>query len=239
MKKIFAANWKLHISPREAREFFEEFQLLPLADAELIFFPSAISAEAVSESLKKTPHSFGLQHCHWEESGAFTGENSMKVLKELGGKYVLIGHSERRSLFGESDIDVNRKARKAQNLGLTPLICIGESLEEREQKKTFRVLETQLELATRELENSFVIAYEPVWAIGTGQVASAEQVAEAHQFIAEQLEKKGFSGRPLLYGGSVKPENAAQLLKVANVHGFLIGGASLKPEILGKIIQSM
>lgn len=231
MKKIFAANWKLFKTPKETRDFFTQFKEVAVkATGELVFFPSAISLEAASTSLVGTSIKWGAQNCYHQASGAFTGENSAQVVKDLGGSYVLIGHSERRKIFAETDALIAEKVAFTQSLGLTPMLCIGETLEEREAKHTFRVLETQLLLGLEKADKTkpVVIAYEPVWAIGTGKVATPEQVAETHTDVFNILAKMGFEHSPILYGGSVKPDNAAGLIKQPHVNGFLVGGASLE-----------
>lgn len=230
MKKIFAANWKLFKSPKETREFFAQFkEQASKATGELVFFPSAISLEAASATLNGTAIKWGAQNCYSQAQGAFTGENSAQVVKELGGSYVLIGHSERRKIFGEEDTLIAEKVNFVQSLNLIPMLCIGETLEERESKKTFRVLETQLLLGLAKVDKSkpLVIAYEPVWAIGTGKVATPEQVAETHTDVFNILKSLGLETSPILYGGSVKPDNASGLIKQPHVDGFLVGGASL------------
>ncbi|MEK2644624.1 triose-phosphate isomerase [Bdellovibrio sp. BCCA] len=238
MKKIFAANWKLFKTPKETREFFAQFkEVANKATGELVFFPSAISLEAASTSLTGTTIKWGAQNCYFQASGAFTGENSAQVVKELGGSYILIGHSERRKIFGETDALIAEKVAFTQGLGLTPMLCIGETLEEREASHTFRVLETQLHLGLAKADKTkpVVIAYEPVWAIGTGKVATPEQVAETHTDVFNILSKLGFAQSPILYGGSVKPDNAAGLIKQPHVNGFLVGGASLEVKSFSEI----
>jgi triosephosphate isomerase len=240
MKKIFAANWKLFKTPNETRQFFSQFkEFSSKATGELVFFPSAISLEAASTSLAGTNIKFGAQNCYFQGSGAFTGENSAQVVKELGGSYILIGHSERRKIFGETDTMVADKVAFTQGLGLTPMLCIGETLEEREATHTFRVLEIQLQqgLAKADKAKPVVIAYEPVWAIGTGKVATPAQVAETHTDVFNILKTLGFHSAPVLYGGSVKPDNAAELIKQPHVSGFLVGGASLEASSFINIAQ--
>ncbi|WP_374078539.1 triose-phosphate isomerase [Bdellovibrio bacteriovorus] len=238
MKKIFAANWKLFKTPKETREFFAQFkEVANKATGELVFFPSAISLEAASTAVAGTSIKWGAQNCYHQASGAFTGENSAQVVKELGGSYILIGHSERRKIFGETDSLIADKVAFTQGLGLTPMLCIGETLEEREASHTFRVLETQLHLGLAKADKAkpVVIAYEPVWAIGTGKVATPEQVAETHTDVFSILQKLGFEQSPILYGGSVKPDNAAGLIKQPHVNGFLVGGASLEVKSFSEI----
>lgn len=237
MQKIFAANWKLFKSPADTRQFFKNFkEVLPQTTGEVIFFPPAVCLEAASESVKGTNIEFGAQNCFAQVQGAFTGENSAQTAKELGAKYILIGHSERRQIFGETDALIADKVALVQGLGLTPLLCIGETLTERESKHTYRILETQLELGLAKADKTkpVVIAYEPVWAIGTGKVATPEQVAETHTDVQTILTKLGFKA-PILYGGSVKADNAAGLIKQPHVSGFLVGGASLEVDSFIKI----
>ncbi|HEX7674911.1 MAG TPA: triose-phosphate isomerase [Bdellovibrio sp.] len=237
MKKIFAANWKLFKTPAETRAFFKAFkEVSSKATGQLVFFPSAISLEAALETVQGSNINIGAQNCYSQMQGAFTGENSAQVVKELGGKYILIGHSERRQIFGESDALIADKVAAVQNLGLIPMLCIGETLQEREATHTFRVLETQLLLGLSKADKTkpIVIAYEPVWAIGTGKVATPEQVAETHTDVQNILTKMGFSA-PILYGGSVKPDNAETLIKQPHVSGFLVGGASLEVDSFIKI----
>lgn len=241
MKKIFAANWKLYKTPKEARDFF--VNLLPRVgetSGELVFFPSTICLESTSNSLKGSKVQWGAQNCYSKLQGAFTGETSAQVVKELGGSYVLIGHSERRSLFGESDALIADKVEAAQSVNLIPMLCIGETLDEREAGTTTSVLQRQLQqnLAKAHKNGALVVAYEPVWAIGTGKVASPEQVAETHKAIANILEEMGFKNTNILYGGSVKPENAASLISLQHVGGFLIGGASLEVESFIRIAKN-
>ncbi|UYL09752.1 triose-phosphate isomerase [Bdellovibrio sp. SKB1291214] len=237
MKKIFAGNWKLFKTPAETRAFLGKFkEVMGSVTGEIVFFPPAISLEAASEAVKGSAIKFGVQNAYTQASGAFTGENSAAVVKEIGGTYILIGHSERRSIFGETDALIADKVAYVQSLGLTPMLCIGETLQEREATHTFRVLETQLLLGLAKADKSkpIVVAYEPVWAIGTGKVATPEQVAETHTDVYNILSKMGFTA-PILYGGSVKPDNAAQLIKQAHVSGFLVGGASLEVDSFQKI----
>lgn len=233
MKKIFAANWKLYKSPNDTRVFFTQFkQVSKKTTGELVFFPSAISLEATANALQGSSIKWGAQNCFTQAQGAYTGENSAQVVKEMGGSYILVGHSERRQIFGETDALIADKVAFVQGIGLTPMLCVGETLEERESKRTYRVLEIQLEQGLSKADNSkpLVVAYEPVWAIGTGKVATPEQVAETHADVFQILQRLEFSTAPILYGGSVKPENAAGLIKQPHVNGFLVGGASLDPQ---------
>lgn len=252
MKKIFAANWKLFKSPKETREFFSAWNeaFTPKASGqgmEVVFFPSAFSLEAALTSTAKVREvasaqqksyelSIGAQNVYSQGQGAFTGENSVSVLKELGGKYALVGHSERRALFNETDEQLAEKIAFIQSNGLTPMFCIGETLAQREEDQTQDVLKTQLTrgLAKADPAKPLVIAYEPVWAIGTGKVATVEQVRETHEQVRTILQGLGFES-PVLYGGSVKPDNAAALIAIPHVDGFLVGGASLDVASFQKI----
>lgn len=240
MKKIIAANWKLHKNPKETKAFFTDFlSKVPVAvTREVVFFPPATSLEKTSEVLKSSPVKWGSQNCCWEVKGAFTGETSAEVVRDLGGEYILLGHSERRTLFHETDEMIGNKLKIVQELDLTPMLCIGETLLERESNKTLTVLRLQLKkgLEKANLLRPLVIAYEPVWAIGTGKVATLEQIKDAHFAIFQVLVELGFPGRtPILYGGSVKPENAKEISMVEHVSGFLVGGASLEVPTFLKI----
>lgn len=234
-KPLVAANWKLYKNPKEAADFFDEFlSKINMDQCEnFAFFPPIIDLPITSEKLKNTSAFWGAQNIYFEIQGAYTGENSAEMIKSLGANMCLVGHSERRSLFGEDDNQVSKKAELLQKLDMTPMICIGESLVQRKSGKTFDIVEDQLTKALINLDSKkeFIIAYEPVWAIGTGQVATPEMAEEVHLFLREKLtELYGKSKADkviLLYGGSVKPENASDLYKQKNIDGFLVGGASL------------
>lgn len=241
--KIFAANWKLHKNPKETRDFFTEFlkQVSPATDREIVFFPSTICLEATSQILSSSKIKWGAQNCYFEAKGAFTGETSAQTVKDLGGQYVLIGHSERRAIFSENDELIAKKVSFVQSLGLTAMLCIGETLAQREAGDTLKVLEHQLQIGLSKADKTkaLVVAYEPVWAIGTGKIATSVQVAEAHLAVFQNLQKLGFQATtPILYGGSVKPENSKELLAIAHVDGFLVGGASLEVASFKAICQS-
>lgn len=239
MSKIFAANWKLFKTPDETRTYLSKFITNSnlFIKNEIVFFPTAICIEAVSNCLKASAIKWGAQNSCAKNEGAFTGENSAATVKSLGGSYILIGHSERRAIFNESDELLAQKVEAVQALGLTPMFCIGETLQEREAGSTESILKKQLEMGLSKVDKlkPLVVAYEPVWAIGTGKVATAAQVAETHTWVRELLNKMDLKTTPILYGGSVKPENAAELLAQANVSGFLVGGASLDVESFLKI----
>lgn len=242
-KKIFAANWKLNKTPEEAREFIikfknEVFKLNQFFDnKEIIIFPQAFSIEALSSLCAETAIGFGPQNIYCEKSGAFTGENSADVAKSLKCNYALVGHSERREIFKEQDELLNKKTALLQSLNLTPVFCIGETLSQREAGKTLEVCFSQLELGLKNIDKTkrLIVAYEPVWAIGTGKVATSEQVAEVHKELYNYLQKNAFADFQLLYGGSVKPENSQELLNIPHVDGFLIGGAALQVDSFLKI----
>jgi triosephosphate isomerase (TIM) len=242
-KKIFAANWKLNKTPEEAREFIITFknQIFKTADffktREVIIFPQAYSIEAVASLCAGTSISFGPQNIYFENSGAFTGENSAEVAKQLKSSFALVGHSERREIFKEQDEMLNKKNLLLNATGLVPVFCIGESLAQREANQTFEVCRAQLERGLKNIDKSkrIIVAYEPIWAIGTGIVATSQQVAEVHAKLYSYMKKQLFADFQLLYGGSVKPENAVELLAIDHVDGFLIGGAALKTESFLKI----
>jgi triosephosphate isomerase (TIM) len=225
---LIAGNWKMFKGPRDTRAFVESFQ--PPAGVDVVLCPPFVSlAEALQGS-----YAIYAQNVHWEGSGAYTGEISPEMLLELGVQGALVGHSERRQHFGETDEMVARRARTALEAGLGVIACVGETLEQRESGDTELVLKIQVEaiaFAAGEHEG-LVIAYEPVWAIGTGRTATPDQAEEAHRFI------KGLIDRPVLYGGSVRPENAAELLARPSIDGALVGGASLDPDSFSAICRA-
>lgn len=237
-RPIVAANWKMYKTPAEAKEFMRTFIAdLPKDHAgQFLIFPPAIGLTTVGEQLAGTQVGWGAQNIYYEKEGAFTGENSPAVVKAIGATHCLVGHSERRKIFDESDEMIGRKVHAAQVNGLTPILCIGETLQERENDETKLVLLRQLQadLFLCDWKKDLMIAYEPVWAIGTGKVATPEQAEEAHLLIRQWLTSKVGQQRadqvPILYGGSVKPDNARELSQRKSIDGFLVGGASLKPE---------
>jgi triosephosphate isomerase (TIM) len=245
-KKIAAANWKMHKTPADAREFFIEFKKhVPVMPdhCDVVFFIPALIFGSVSEIA--SPFAFGPQNIFHEKEGAFTGENSAAVAEVMGATFALVGHSERRQLFGEGDDFIARKVAFACDNRLTPMLCVGETLAEREAGRTNEVVARQLTLGLSLLkeDKNFVIAYEPVWAIGTGKVASPEQAEDAHLFLRQEIKRlRGesvASKTAILYGGSVKPDNAATLMAKANIDGFLVGGASLKPSDFATIVKQL
>ncbi len=244
-RPLIAANWKMHMTTGETREFITQF--LPLVqdvqDVEIVIAPPFTSLAVAAKFLKGSNVRLAGQNLFWEEKGAFTGEISAPMLRDVECEYVIVGHSERRQYFGETDETVNRRVKAALKAGLKVILCIGETIEEREAGKTFDVLKTQIFGGLKEIEahEMLVIAYEPVWAIGTGKTATPELAEEAHQFIRERLGElfgsEAASNIRILYGGSVKPENVASLMAQPDVDGGLVGGASLKPDSFAKIVR--
>ncbi len=235
---IYAANWKMNHGPVEARKYAERFLTLtsPMPGRSLWFFPPAVSLGALCESMGgRNDVRLGIQNVHWEPKGAFTGEISVPIAMEAGARAVLAGHSERRQLFGETDEHVARKAKAALNLSATPLVCVGETLAEREGGRTEAVIVRQLAPVIEALEtvewNRVVLAYEPVWAIGTGKNATPDDAAQIHELIRMELGRHGVTSRvSILYGGSVNSGNVLSLLAQPQIDGVLVGGASLDPE---------
>ncbi len=235
---IYAANWKMHLPPAEARAFAERFVALTTAVSgrSLWFFPSAVSLEATATALRGRPDiRVGAQDVHWEPKGAFTGAISVPLAAGAGATGALVGHSERRHVFGETDAETGRKVRALLSAGLTALLCVGEQLDQREAGQTeavcLRQLRAGLEGVSGAAWERVVIAYEPVWAIGTGRNATPEDAAQVHRAIRAELARLGAPGRrPVLYGGSVNGGNAAALTAQAEIDGVLVGGASLDVE---------
>jgi triosephosphate isomerase len=234
---FIAANWKMFKTVQEAVVFVKELRRLvkDVADVEIVVAPPFTAVHAAAEAARNSPIGVAGQDLHWEREGAFTGEISAGMLKEAGAEYVIIGHSERRRLFGETDETVNRKLVTTLVAELTPIVCIGETLEERERNETTEVLDRQLKAGLDGLSGAqvatLVIAYEPVWAIGTGRNATPAQAGEAHAHIRGRL-RQWFGGDAaeqchVIYGGSVKPDNIHDLVALADVDGALVGGASL------------
>ncbi len=239
-KPFIAGNWKMHKTVPEAVDLVKELDEEggKLEKAQLVVIPPFTALKEVSKALEGSIIQIGAQNLYWEDQGAFTGEVSAPMLKDVGCTYVVIGHSERRQYFGETNETVNKKIKAALKHGLTPIMCIGESLEEREDGQTMTKVKTQIAeglqgLGTEDIRQ-IILAYEPIWAIGTGRTATPDQAQEVHRFIRESLsEKHGndvASCAIILYGGSVKPENTLSLLKEKDINGALVGGASLKAE---------
>ena len=244
MKPIVAANWKMNFTIDESLNLIDEIiKRSPSARAEIIFFPNYISLQSVKQKLVDTVYMVGSQNMHHDESGAFTGEVSASMLSILDLDYVIIGHSERRQYFNESDDQVNQKIKRALDVNLKPVVCIGETIDERKSDKTTEVLNRQLNKAFEKIDvlsaDKIIVAYEPVWAIGTGVSADENQVLEAHALIKQTLTSIFSENIPILYGGSVNASNAFELINLNNVDGFLIGGASLKSESFCQIIENV
>ena len=240
---VIAGNWKMHKGPTPTREFFDQFNAVytPRDDRTIIFFPPAASISTAAEALQTRPDlGLGVQNIHWEPEGAFTGETSAPIARDAGARYALIGHSERRHLFGETDEEVGRKADAAIRAGLIPVICVGETLAERQAGLVQEVILRQIDAAIAAIPGGYagalLVAYEPVWAIGTGVTATPADAAAAHAILRADLEERwSRPGVPILYGGSVKPENASELLAADDVSGLLVGGASLDPHGFARI----
>jgi triosephosphate isomerase len=241
---IYAANWKMNHGPAEAHAFAERFLQLttPVEDRDLWFFPPAVAIKVVAEVLGVRPDvRVGAQNVHWEPKGAFTGELSISMVMEAGARLALVGHSERRHLFGETDEQVARKTITVLAAGVTPLVCVGETSAERESGRTESVIQRQVEaIAARVVPSEWprvVLAYEPVWAIGTGKNATPDDAAQVHELIRFQLFQRGVSCRvPILYGGSVSTANVLSLLARPELDGVLVGGASLDPDRWAELV---
>ena len=243
---FIAGNWKMFKTVQEAVVFVNALRLdlTDVADVEIVVAPPFTALHAVAEAARHSNIGVAAQNLHWEREGAFTGEVSPGMAKEAGAAYVIIGHSERRRLFGDTDAIVNRKTLAAIGAGLTPIVCVGETLEERERDETLAVLDRQikdgLDQVTAEQVAELVVAYEPVWAIGTGRNATAAQAGEAHAHLRKRL-RQWFGGDAadhchLIYGGSVKPDNIRALIGEADVDGALVGGASLDVRSFAEIV---
>jgi triosephosphate isomerase (TIM) len=244
---LIAGNWKMHKTGEEAARTTRQLRELVAGTSgvEVMIAPPFTALHQVAEAIAGSPIKLGAQNMYWESHGAFTGEVAPPMLKELGCTYVILGHSERRHLFGETDKQVNRKLGAAIQAGLAPVVCIGETESERELEQTFSVLDKQIKnglegFVSKDLE-SLVLAYEPVWAIGTGKTATKEQAQEAHAYIRNRLAEwlgAGFAeGIRILYGGSVKPSNIKELMAMPDVDGALVGGASLDPQSFSQLVQ--
>ena len=237
-RKIVAGNWKMNKTGEEAASFARELKVktLNINKTEIIVCPPFTALSSVTEITKGSRVKVGAQNVHWEPSGAYTGEISAEMIEAAGCSHVIIGHSERRQYFGETNQSVNKKIKQSLSTSLLLIVCIGETLQQREAGQTKSVVESQiregLDGLSAEQMKRIVLAYEPVWAIGTGVTATPEQAEEVHQFIRELIEKifnsKVAEAVQILYGGSVKPENIEELLSLQNIDGGLIGGASLK-----------
>ena len=247
--KVFAANWKMNNAPADAASFMRAFmdRYTRRQDRRVLFFPSDLSVHVVVNAVKERPDlQVGVQNIHWEDKGAFTGETSAPIARQAGARYALIGHSERRHVFGETDEQTGLKVAAAARSGLTPMICVGETLDEREAGRTLDVVKRQLRAAVAKVEPNVVasamIAYEPVWAIGTGRTATPDDASAVHVALREEL--RAICGErggaiPILYGGSVNKSNVQALLSAEEVDGVLVGGASLEVEQWMAIVRSI
>jgi triosephosphate isomerase len=249
LKPVIAANWKLNHTPSDARAFLQRFlaQVPKLNERTLIFFPSALTLSAVVDGLRERPEIWvGVQNVHSEAQGAFTGENSVLMARDVGARVVLVGHSERRHVFGETDAIMTKKMALLAQARLTAMLCVGETLEEREAGRTAEVVERQLSAGLAELDDAqiatIMLAYEPVWAIGTGRTATPEDASEIHgvlrQALVSRVGEKVAAGIPILYGGSVNRGNASQLLAAPDIDGLLVGGASLDADSWASIVRA-
>ncbi len=246
--QIIAGNWKMYKNEKEAFQLASDLKqrLKDVDRVKVVICPPFTALSSVKKATQNSPILLGAQNMHWEEKGAYTGEISPPMLLTAGCKYVIIGHSERRNLFFETDEFINFKVKSALKFNLSPIICVGEKLDQREANKTEEVIENQLKGAFKDLNSqqaeTTVIAYEPVWAIGTGRTATPQQADEVHLFIRELLSsefgKECAEKINVLYGGSVKPENSKELLKISEIDGALVGGASLDADSFEKIVRS-
>ncbi|HID39354.1 MAG TPA: triose-phosphate isomerase [Calditrichaeota bacterium] len=247
-KIIIAGNWKMYKTNAEARQLATQIKMkaTDIRRAGIILCPSFTALPAVAEAVKDTSIGLGAQNMYWEKEGAFTGEISAGMVKSAGASYVIIGHSERRQYFGETDETVNKKIKAALDNGLNPIVCVGESLQQREDNITREVVTKQIKgalagLKAQEMQH-IIIAYEPIWAIGTGKTATPEQAEEVHRqirkILSEMFGDEVAAGVIIQYGGSVKPENAEELLSQPDIDGALVGGASLKADSFAAIFQT-
>jgi triosephosphate isomerase (TIM) len=248
-KPIIAGNWKMNKTLSEAKGFVEEVkgQIPAEEKVDSVVCAPALFLDALVNDTKGSALKVGAQNMHWEESGAFTGETSPAALKDLAVDYVVIGHSERRELFAETDETVNQKTHAAFKHGLTPIVCVGETLQEREEDRTKEVVKEQVEKGlaglSEEQAKQTVVAYEPIWAIGTGKTASSEQANEVCAYIrtvlAEQFSQETADAIRIQYGGSVKPDNIKELLEQSDIDGALVGGASLQPQSFLQLLEAV
>jgi triosephosphate isomerase len=245
---FIAGNWKMNMLGDSSLALVKELlaQLPKNAQVEVAVCPPSVYLQAVGQALRGSQIGLGAQNMYHEREGAFTGELSGGMLQDVGCKYVILGHSERRQFFGETDASVNQKVRAALAIGLTPIVCVGETLDEREAIETDQVIERQCRGSLAGLSSEqgakLVIAYEPVWAIGTGKTATPQQAEEVHahirQLLTQLFGKATADGLRIQYGGSVKADNAAELLRQPNIDGALVGGASLKADGFAAIVKA-
>ena len=245
---VIAGNWKMYKTDKEAYELASSLRdsLKDVDSIKVVLCPPYTALSSVKEGILGSNILLGAQNMHWEDEGAFTGEISPQMLLSLGCSFVILGHSERRMYFDETNEIINKKLKKALGAGLTPIVCVGEKLEEREAGKTEEIVEDHIKGAfeglSQEQAKEVVIAYEPVWAIGTGKTATPKQANDVHRFIREKLKdlysREVSEKKIILYGGSVKPENSNDLLCQDDIDGALVGGSSLKPDSFEKIVRS-
>ena len=246
-KPFMAGNWKMYKTVADTVKYIKEFRALvkDVHDVEIVVAPVFTALHAAAEAARNSAIAIAAQDCHWEREGAFTGEVSAPMLREAGAEFVIAGHSERRTHFGETDASVNRKAHAAFAAGLIPIVCIGETLDQRERSETLDVLDRQVKqgldgLNTEQMAQ-LVVAYEPVWAIGTGRNATPAQAGEAHAHIRQRLRQwfgaEAAEGCRVIYGGSVKPDNIQALMSLEDVDGALVGGASLDVRTFAEIVS--
>lgn len=241
---LIAGNWKMNCGPEETKNLLEGLKA-QLAEeylaVEQLVCPPPISLSAAYSTISETAIQLGAQNVHFEDNGAYTGEISTQMLAEVDCSHVIVGHSERRAYFGETDEIVNKKTAKIADAGMTPIICVGESLEQRKNDEHIEVVNAQVKAASQGINDDFIIAYEPLWAIGTGETATPEQAEEMHRVIrttiGDLFNESVADETQILYGGSMKPHNAEELLSQPNVDGGLVGGASLKAESFAEIIK--
>ncbi len=249
-KYIIAGNWKMNKNLSEAIQLVSDLKnelAGKTLNADVIIAPPFVNLETVNSLIKDSVIKLAAQNMHFADSGAFTGEISAQMLKSVGCEYVILGHSERRTIFGETDEMINKKVHQAFANNITPILCCGESLEERENGKAFEIIEGQIKAGLKDLETTqignMIIAYEPIWAIGTGKTASPEQAQEIHAFIRKLLtelsNEETANNITIQYGGSVKPNNAKELLSQPDIDGALVGGACLKADSFRDIVLSV
>lgn len=246
-KPIIAGNWKMNKLTSEAVELAREVKNKTgtIADREIVLCPPFTVLSSVKEVIKGSSIKLGAQNMYWEVRGAYTGEVSPTMLKDIGCNYVILGHSERRQYFGETNETVNKKAKIAFSIGLIPIVCVGETLQQREKGETLTVIEEQVKTGlsglTKEESKGLVVAYEPVWAIGTGKTATSEEAEEVQRFIRKLLGqmfgKENAQAIRILYGGSINPDNISVLMSCEDIDGGLIGGASLNVESFLKVVR--
>jgi triosephosphate isomerase len=246
-RPLIAGNWKMHKTIGEALQFADALarRFPPPQERDIVIAAPFTALHSLGRALRDSAIELSAQNIHWEEQGAFTGEVSARMLLEAGCRYVIAGHSERRRYFGEKNREINLKVRAALKAGLRPILCVGETLEERGDKNTFRVIRKQVKEGLNNLSpddiRHAIVAYEPVWAIGTGKTAAPAQAQEVHRFIrqmtAELFGKEIAEATPIIYGGSVNPGNIRDLMAESDINGVLAGGASLDVETFSKIIQ--